>query len=131
MNNGASDCWRIMPATVAQPYQRLLNNSELLNNHASDCSRIIPATVQELCQWLLKNCSSDGWRIVPKAVEQLCQLFFVSFIGKILTSFLCKYFNYYYFNSGSQLSKLQVCWLIITSYFRYTRFTNLCNLSNT
>ena len=158
LNNRASDCWTIVPATVEQSYQWLLNNPAsdcwrivlataeescqwLLNNHASDCWTIVPVTknvrelssltflqwllnslaieystfvlvtVEELYQRLLKNCPRDCWRIMPVTVEKLCQWLltnrangcwtvvpaffslFLTYFGKILTSFSCKYFN--------------------------------------
>ena len=65
--NLARDCWRIVPVTVEQSCQCLLNN------HASACWAIMPVTVEESCQWLLKNHASDCWRIVPVAVEESCQ----------------------------------------------------------
>ena len=92
----ARDCWRIVPVTVEELCQWLLNNRvsdcwsivtsdcwiiapatveelcQWLKNHASDCGRIMPATVKHSCQWLLKNCTS-GWTIVPVTVEQSCQ----------------------------------------------------------
>ena len=63
----ARDCWRIVPVTVDQSYQWLLNN------RASDCWRIIPVTVKESCQWLLNNCASNCWKIMPVTVEESCQ----------------------------------------------------------
>ena len=45
----------------------------LLNNPASDCWRIVPATVDRSCQWLLNNRASDCWTIVPVTVEESCQ----------------------------------------------------------
>ena len=101
MNNRASDCWTIVPATVEQSCQWLLKNHAsdcwtvlpatvehlchwLLKNYASDCWRIVITTVEQSCQWLLKNCVSDCWRIVPTAVEQLCQLFSFSLVNLLL-----------------------------------------------
>ena len=107
LNNHASNCWRIVQTTWAILPAIVAHNFELLNNRASDCWRITPAIVEELCQWLLKNhasdcwknCASDCWWIVPTAVEQSCQLFFsliLTYFGKILTSFSCKYLHYYW-----------------------------------
>ena len=114
LNNRISHCWIIVPVTVKQSCQWLLknrasdywtilsatvaHNSEPLNNRASDCWIIIPTTVEELWQWLLKNYASDCWRIVPVAADESCQrlLLFLTYFGKILTSFSCKYFNYYW-----------------------------------
>ena len=67
LNNPASDCWRIVPATVDQSCQWLLNN------RASDCWTIVPATVEQFCQWLLNIRASDCWTFVPVTVEQSCQ----------------------------------------------------------
>ena len=92
LKNRASDYWTILPASVA-------HNSEQLNNRASDCWRVGPVTVEELYEWLLKNCASGCWWIVTTTVEQSCQLIFSLFLpyfDKILTSFSCKYFNYYW-----------------------------------
>ena len=136
LHNRASDCWTIVPATVEELRWRLLNNL------ASDCCASF-WTVEQSCQWLLKiytshcwwlvptllknhvsdcwkNCTSDCWWIVPTAVEQSfqsCQLF-LTYFGKTLPSFSCKYFSYiYYFNSVcDKLSKLQDYWLIIIFY---------------
>ena len=47
----------------------------------------------------MKNCASDCWWSVPTAVEQSCQVFFsffLTYFGKVLTGFLCKYFNYHW-----------------------------------
>ena len=54
MKNLARVCWRIVPATVEEPCQWLLNN------RASDCWRIMPAAVEQSCQWLLNNRVSDS-----------------------------------------------------------------------
>ena len=70
----ARDCWRIVPVTVEESCQPLLNNP------ASDCWRIVPVTLEQSCQWLLinryqwllNNCTSDCWRIVP-VTEKSCQ----------------------------------------------------------
>ena len=137
LNDRASDCWIIGPATFEQLCQGLKNRALtvehlcqlLLKNFLSDCWRIVlatieqscqlvlhiilnswtivPVTVEELGQWLLKNYTSGCWRIVPVAVDELWQRllnnraswFFLSFktyFDKILTSFSCKYFNYYW-----------------------------------
>ena len=61
------NCWRIMPVTLEESCQ------PLLNNRASDCWRIIPVTVEESCQPLLHNCTSDWWTIVAVTVEESCQ----------------------------------------------------------
>ena len=132
-----------MPVTFEELCQWLLKNRAsnclktcqwVLKNYASDYWRIMPLTVKELCQWLLRNCASDCWRIVPTAVKQSCQLSFSLFLtcfGKTLTSFSCKYFNYYYFNSGSQLSKLQDHWLkIIFIFSLYTFYQPLQSFKN-
>ena len=144
LNNLASDCWTIVPVTVEQSYQWLLNNLAsnfwtfapvtveescqwLLKNYTSHCWRIVSVAVEELCQWLLKNCVSDCWRIVPTAVEQLCHLFFsLSYeltlakslpVFRVNTSIIINYFN-----SGSQLSKLQDYWLMIIFIFPLYKF---------
>ena len=59
LNNRASDCSRIVPATVQESCQWLWT--------------IVPVTVEELCQWLLKNRASHYWIIMPVTVEQSCQ----------------------------------------------------------
>ena len=88
--NLARDCWIIVPVTVGESYQWLLNNrastcwkimpvtvkgscQPLLINPASDCWIIVPVTVEESCQPLLKNSVSDCWTIVPVTVGQSCQ----------------------------------------------------------
>ena len=106
--NRASNCWRIMLATAEQSFQQLLHIT-------LKCWTIVPVTVEKLCLQLWKNCASDCWRlyasdcwkncvsncwwIVPTAIEQSCQLFlslFLTYFGKILTSFSFKYLNYYW-----------------------------------
>ena len=46
---------------------------EKIKNLASECWTIVPVTVEELCQWLLNNCANHCWIIVPVTVEQSCQ----------------------------------------------------------
>ena len=128
MKNYASDCWTIVPVTVEESCQ------PLLNNRASNYWRTVPVTVQELCQWLLEefcqwllmNRANDCWAVVSAVF-----FFFLTYFGRILTSFSWKtYIIIDYFNSGSQLSKLQDYWLIIIFIFSlYTRFTNFRSLS--
>ena len=108
LKNRASNCWRIMLATAEQSFQQLLHIT-------LKCWTIVPVTVEKLCLQLWKNCASDCWRlyasdcwkncvsncwwIVPTAIEQSCQLFlslFLTYFGKILTSFSFKYLNYYW-----------------------------------
>ena len=36
------------------------------------CWRIVPVTVEQSCQWLLNDHASDCWTIVPVTVEKLC-----------------------------------------------------------
>ena len=55
----ARDCWIILPVTVEQSCQWLLNN------RASDCWTIVPVTVEKLCQWLLMNRGNGCWTVVP------------------------------------------------------------------
>ena len=91
MKNCASDCWTILPATVAHHFERL-------DNRASDYWRILPAIDEALCQ----HC----WRIMSVTVDEsfqrywtACELFFslfLTYFGKTLPSFSCKYFNYYW-----------------------------------
>ena len=91
LNNCASDCWTIVPATVELSCQRLLNYrasdcwtivpvtvkqscQRLLNNLSSDyCWTFVPVTFEELCQWLLKNRASDCSKIMPVSIEELYQ----------------------------------------------------------
>ena len=98
--NLACDCWRIVPATVEESSQWLLNN------RASDRWRIIPAIIEELFQWLEESCqwlleklfqwllmnrANGCWTVVPTVF-----FLFLTYFGKILTSFSCKFFNYYW-----------------------------------
>ena len=69
LNNRTNDCWIIVPATVEESCQPLLHIC------ASDCSTIVPVTVEESCQPLLNNRVSDCWRIVPVTVERPGQTF--------------------------------------------------------
>ena len=62
--NLASDCWRIVPATVKESCQWLLKN------RGSHCWIIVPVTVEELCQWRLKNRGSHCWTSVPVTVQK-------------------------------------------------------------
>ena len=88
---------------------------------ASDCWRIMPVTVEELRQWLLMNNGSGCWTIVPA-------VFFFSLFNFTLAKSLpvCRVNASIiitdYFNSGSQLSKLQVYWLIIILIFSLYMF---------
>ena len=130
LKNYTSDCWRIVPATVDQSCQWLLNN------RASDCWIIVPATFEELYQWLLKNYASDCWRIMPVTVDEWWQwllnsrasCFFLSSSNFTLAKSLPVFrvntsiIIIDYFNSGSQLSKLQVYWLIIIFIFSLYTF---------
>ena len=133
LNNGASGCWTMVPVAVEESYQLLLNNPASdcwtivpVTVEQSCCSTFVPVTVDELCQccWrivlvtvehnseLLNNRASDSWWIVPTAVEQSCQLFFSLFLTyffRVNTSIIINYFN-----SGSQLSKLQQIFCMIT-----------------
>ena len=61
LNNHPSDCWRIMPVTVEESYQWLLNKwcQQLLKNHACEWWRIVQTTVEQPCQKLLKIGASD------------------------------------------------------------------------
>ena len=88
LNNRASVCWTIVPATVEQSCQWLLNICAsdcwrimpgMLKNRASDCWTIRPVTVDELYQRLLKNCASDCWRIMPGCWIVMPAVFFSLF----------------------------------------------------
>ena len=48
-----SGCRTIVPETVKQSCQRVLNNC------ASGCSTSVPATVELTCQWILNNPATD------------------------------------------------------------------------
>ena len=50
-------------------------NIKKRKNLASDRWRIVPVTVGQSFQWLLNNRASDGWRIELLTVEQPCQTF--------------------------------------------------------
>ena len=137
MKNYASYCWRIVPVAVKQSFQWLLKN------YASDCWIIVPVTVEQSCHWLLNNRASDCWIIAPETVEELCQwllmndgngcqavvpvVFFSLFnftLAKSLPVFRVNNLIIIidYFTSGSQLSKLQVYWLIIIFIFSLYMF---------
>ena len=148
LNNRASDCWSIIPVTVEESCQPLLNNRAsncwriVLVTAKQSCQRllhiilkcwaIVPVAIEELYQQLLKNCASTvedlcQWLLMNRArgCWTACQLFFslfLTYFGKTLPIFSCKYFNYYCFNSGSQLSKLQDYWLIIIFIFSLYTF---------
>ena len=66
LNNYASDCWTIVPVTNEESYQWLLSNG------ASDCRTMVPVTVQQSCQPLMKNHASDCWSIMPVTVDRSC-----------------------------------------------------------
>ena len=114
----------------------------LLKNRANHCWRIVPVTVEQSCQWPLKNYTSNYWRIVPVTwrimsvtvgkivsvtVDESCQrllnsrancFFLFLTLAKSLPVFrVNSSIIIDYFNSGSQLSKLQDYWLIIIFIF--------------
>ena len=66
LNNLASDCWIIVPATIKESCQ------PLLGNRASHGWAIVLVTVEQSCQWLLNNRASHCWRIMPVTVDQSC-----------------------------------------------------------
>ena len=57
--NRASDCWAMVP--------RLLKSCD------GNCWRIMPVTVEELSQWMLENRASDSWLIVQAAAGKWYQ----------------------------------------------------------
>ena len=133
LKNYASDCWRVMLAGNEQFCQRLLHiilNCWIIVPVTG--KEFIPVTVEELCQWLLKNYGSDCWRIVPHTVDELCQwllnshascFFLFLTLEKSLPVFCVNISNVIdYFNSGSQLSKLEDYWLIIIFIFSLYMF---------
>ena len=76
LNNRASNCWKIMLVTVRESCQ------PLLNKRASNCWRIVLATVEQSCQRLLHIILSC-WTIVPVTVEELYQ--------QLLKNYLCQW----------------------------------------
>ena len=67
LNNRASDCWTVVPATNEK------SCLWLLINRTSVCWIIVPVTVEQLCQWLLNNRTSDCWTVVPATNEESYQ----------------------------------------------------------
>ena len=108
------DCLTIAPVTVEESCQ------PLLKNYTSDCWRILPVIVEELCQWLLMNGGNGCWTVVPAVFFSLFNFTLAKSLPvfRVNTSVIITD----YFNSGSQLSKLQVYWLIIIFIFSLYTF---------